>query len=290
VLAVDVSSWLRPETATSAGRLFCHVYGRGKGQAQMIPGWPYSVIAAPASHQGPAPQARRPAGPGRPGDLAGPAGHYHRDDPQVWHRRAAAWDKVHARLTHCAAWLEHDGPLPVIEGTLIRLQAGHLPGNRSPRPVWLWWSGTSALPAEVDWCWQAYLRRSCLEHTFRMFKQILGWTAPTIRDPAAADRRTWLIITVYAQLRLDRPLAADLRLPWERPARAAHPGLGPPRIPEHPRDPASPRQCAETRQTRTRAAARLPQPPPRTPPRHRQTTRRPRSLKAKRERTGKRQG
>ena len=46
VLAVDVSSWLRPGAATSPERLFCHVYGRGKGQAQMIPGWPYSVIAA----------------------------------------------------------------------------------------------------------------------------------------------------------------------------------------------------------------------------------------------------
>ena len=31
---------------TSPARLFCHVYGRGKGQAQMIPGWPYSVIGA----------------------------------------------------------------------------------------------------------------------------------------------------------------------------------------------------------------------------------------------------
>ena len=46
MLAVDVSSWLRPDAATSPDRLFCHVYGRGKGQAQMIPGWPYSVIAA----------------------------------------------------------------------------------------------------------------------------------------------------------------------------------------------------------------------------------------------------
>ena len=46
VLAVDVSNWLRPGAVTSPGRLFCHVYGRGKGQAQMIPGWPYSVIAA----------------------------------------------------------------------------------------------------------------------------------------------------------------------------------------------------------------------------------------------------
>jgi len=46
VLAVDVSNWLRPGAATSPERLFCHVYGRGKGQAQMIPGWPYSVVAA----------------------------------------------------------------------------------------------------------------------------------------------------------------------------------------------------------------------------------------------------
>ncbi len=46
MLAADVSSWLRPGAATSPQRLFCHVYGRGKGQAQMIPGWPYSVIAA----------------------------------------------------------------------------------------------------------------------------------------------------------------------------------------------------------------------------------------------------
>ena len=46
VLAADVSSWLRPGAAASPDRLFCHVYGRGKGRAQMIPRWPYSVIAA----------------------------------------------------------------------------------------------------------------------------------------------------------------------------------------------------------------------------------------------------
>ena len=46
MLAVDVSNWLRPGAATSPERLFCHVCGRGKGQAQMIPGWPYSVVAA----------------------------------------------------------------------------------------------------------------------------------------------------------------------------------------------------------------------------------------------------
>jgi len=42
VLAADVSPWLRPDAATSSERLFCHVYGRAKGQSQLIPGWPYA--------------------------------------------------------------------------------------------------------------------------------------------------------------------------------------------------------------------------------------------------------
>ncbi|QEU90132.1 transposase [Streptomyces kanamyceticus] len=47
VLAVDVSNWLRPDSPTSADRLFCHVYGRsGRTSDQFIPGWPYSFVAA----------------------------------------------------------------------------------------------------------------------------------------------------------------------------------------------------------------------------------------------------
>jgi hypothetical protein len=45
-LACDVSNWLRPDAETSPDRLFCHCYARGKGNAQMIPGWPYSWVAA----------------------------------------------------------------------------------------------------------------------------------------------------------------------------------------------------------------------------------------------------
>jgi DDE superfamily endonuclease len=45
-LAVDVSNWLRPDAEASPERLFCHCYARGKGNAQMIPGWPYSLVAA----------------------------------------------------------------------------------------------------------------------------------------------------------------------------------------------------------------------------------------------------
>jgi hypothetical protein len=111
---------------------------------------------------------------------------------------AQAWDRLHPRLTHRSAWIGHAGPLPVIEGTLIRLQVDHLPGDRAPKPVWLWCSVTGAAPAEVDRLWQAFLRRFDLEHTFRMFNQILGWTVPKIRDPQAADRWTWVIVTAYA--------------------------------------------------------------------------------------------
>jgi hypothetical protein len=45
-VAVFLQWLLRPGAATSPDRLFCHVYGHGKGQAQMILGWPYSAIAA----------------------------------------------------------------------------------------------------------------------------------------------------------------------------------------------------------------------------------------------------
>ncbi|GAU71289.1 Clp family protein [Streptomyces sp. NBRC 110611] len=84
--------------------------------------------------------------------------------------------------------------------------------------VWLWWSGTGATAADVDRCWQSFLRRFDIEHTFRMLKQTLGWTKPRLRSPEAADRWTWLVLAAHTQLRLARPLAADLRRPWEKKA------------------------------------------------------------------------
>jgi len=65
-------------------------------------------------------------------------------------------------------------------------------------------------------------RRSCagfdIEHTFRFLKQVLGWTKPKLRDPPPPTGRTWLDPRRYARLWLARGLAADLRLPWQRPA------------------------------------------------------------------------
>jgi hypothetical protein len=96
---------------------------------------------------------------------------------------------VHPRLTHRAGWLDHDGDLPVIEGTLIRLTAGHLPGDRDPKPVWLWYSCTGTAPADVDQCWQSFLRRFDLEHTFLLQGSVgllcdVAWTSPVMSSAA----------------------------------------------------------------------------------------------------------
>jgi hypothetical protein len=46
VLAADVSPWLRPDPNTCPDRAFCHTFGRGGAKHQMIPGWPYQIVAA----------------------------------------------------------------------------------------------------------------------------------------------------------------------------------------------------------------------------------------------------
>src|SRR4051794_30484139 len=312
VLAVDATAWLRPDAETCPERLFCHVYGRTRESDQLLPGWPYQLVAAcesgPTSwtalldvvRLGPAddatavtadqlravadrlraaghwtaadppmlvvcdagydvcrlaylladlplqligriradrvmltavapppPEGRRPTGRPRrhgavmtladPGSWPAPSTRSTSETARYGRALALSWDRLHPRLTHRGAWATHPGRLPIVEGTLIRLQVEHLPGARAAKPVWLW---TSALDADTDAvtrCWRAYLRRFDLEHTIRFTKQILGWTRPRLRSPAAADRWTWLILAAHTQLRLARPLAVDLRRPWERP-------------------------------------------------------------------------
>jgi hypothetical protein len=56
-------------------------------------------------------------------------------------------------------------------------------GDRAAKPLWLWTSDPAATGVDVDRAWRAFLRRFDLEHTFRFFKQALGWTTPKLRDP-----------------------------------------------------------------------------------------------------------
>jgi len=361
VLAADVSNWLRPGAATSPDRLFCHVYGRGKGQAQMIPGWPYSVIAAlepgrtswtavlDAVRLGPdddetevtAAQIREviarliaaghwrqgdlpvlvvfdagydvtrlawlladlpvellgrlrsdrvmqlPAPPRQPGTNGRPRKHGREltlsdpeacPDPQVTTStvttrygtaRTAAWDRVHPRLTHRAAWLDHDGPLPVIEGTLIRLQVDYLPGDRDPKPVWLWWSRTGAAPGRRGPVLAGVLAPVRPGTHLPVLQAGPGLDRP--EDPRPG-RRGPVDLADHRRLRPAAPGPAAGRRPapplgTARTAGTADPGPGPPRVPEHPREGLLPSRCTETRQARTGQAARVEEPPPGTPPR-----------------------
>ncbi|MET7403907.1 NF041680 family putative transposase [Dactylosporangium sp. NPDC005572] len=230
---------------------------------------------------------RRPALPRLPGTNGRPprhGGEFIFGDPASWDTpdvttttdtrlygtaTARAWHRLHPRLTRRAAWADCPD-LPILHGTLIRLDVARLPSGATAKPVWLWWStGTGDEPtrdpdaALVDLLWQAFLRRFDIEHTFRLFKQTLGWTVPKLRDPAAADRWTWLIIAAHTQLRLARPLAADLRRPWEKPA------------PPHRLTPARVRRSFRHLRTATACPASAPKPsrpgpgrPPGQPNRH----------------------
>ncbi|MFI5635570.1 NF041680 family putative transposase [Streptomyces sp. NPDC051664] len=130
---------------------------------------------------------------------------------------ARCWGRLHPKLDRRGSWADHEGELPIVEGTLVHLAVEHLPGNRDPKPLWLWHSDPDATAHDVDRLWRIFLRRFDIEHTFRFFKQTLGLTRPRLRTPEQADRWVWLILAAYAQLRLTRPLAEDLRRPWEKP-------------------------------------------------------------------------
>ena len=114
--------------------------------------------------------------------------------------------------------------------------------------------------AEVDHWWSMFIRRFDLEHTFRFLKQSLGWSRPRLRDPQAADRWTWLIIAAHTQLRLARPLAADCRLPWQKPLRhrATDARTGPCRLSQHPPEAGQSRQPAESIPHQPRTPKRAP--------------------------------
>jgi DDE superfamily endonuclease len=130
---------------------------------------------------------------------------------------ARCWGRLHPKLERRGSWADHEGELPIMEGTLVHLAVEYLPGNRDPKPLWLWHSDPDATAHDVDRLWRIFLRRFDIEHTFRFFKQTLGLTRPRLRSPEQADRWVWLILAAYAQLRLARALAEDLRRPWEKP-------------------------------------------------------------------------
>jgi hypothetical protein len=147
--------------------------------------------------------------------LADPATHGAPDasatlaDPQYGRVQIDAWRDLRAKGAA-------DAPF-----TIVRVQVERLPRRaKPPAPLWLAWIGDE-LPADLGDLWRNYILRFTVEHGFRFLKQALGWTTVRPRDPAAADRWTWLLALALWQLWLARSLVADRRLPWERPLPAA---------------------------------------------------------------------
>jgi hypothetical protein len=155
--------------------------------------------------------------------------HSSADSPRYGHVDVDAWHHLHPKLGRDGSWTmaRHPGPLPIIEGTLIRITPERLPGNRNPEAMWLWHHGPDGIGFDLDLLWMAYLRRFDIEHTIKFCKRQLGWGLPKIRTPRQQDLWTRLVLAAHTQLRLARTLAADLPRPWQRatrPGRVLTPG------------------------------------------------------------------
>jgi DDE superfamily endonuclease len=148
------------------------------------------------------------------------------DTPLYGTVRAQAWHRVHPLVHGDRGWFEGRKHLPVLPGTLVHVTVERLPDGRDPhRAMWLWHAGPG--PLSLDELWRAYLARFDIEHAIRTLKGTLGLTAAKVRDPEQADRWVRLLMAAHAQLLLARPLAADLRRPWEKqpdPSRPLAPG------------------------------------------------------------------
>ncbi|MGI5186284.1 NF041680 family putative transposase [Dactylosporangium sp. CA-152071] len=176
----------------------------------------------------PAPKRLRDGRPGRPRlhgnrfELSEPASlppaeqQLSAQSPRYGAVAVSAWHGLHQRLCKQAGWTGFVGPVPVVPGTVIRIQVERLPGNRAPQDLWLWHTAPPGTVFDLDLLWKAYLRRFDLEHTFRLLKGMLGWTAPQIRTPGQGQRWTWLVLAAHTQLRLARTLTIDLRRRWEK--------------------------------------------------------------------------
>jgi hypothetical protein len=150
------------------------------------------------------------------------------DTPLYGTVRAEAWHRVCPCIHGDRGWFEGRKELPDLPGTLLHVTVERLPDGRDPhRAMWLWHAGPG--PLSLDELWRAYLARFDIEHAFRLLKGALGLTAAKVRTPGQADRWARVLMAACAQLLLARPLASDLRRPWEKQPDSARP-LAPGRV------------------------------------------------------------
>ncbi|MHB0871805.1 MAG: transposase [Chloroflexota bacterium] len=135
-------------------------------------------------------------------------------DPERGKIQVDVWEGMHD---------QHDWRLSF---PIVRIQAERLPkAGRKPEPLCLAWLGVEPLSEILDY-WRIYKQRFTVEHGIRFLKNDLGWTTVRPRDPASADRWSWMLVIALWQLYLARSLVQDIRLPWEQPRPAEGLSLG----------------------------------------------------------------
>lgn len=132
---------------------------------------------------------------------------------------ARAWNRLHPRLTRRTAWATHIEKLPIIEGTVIRLDVTRLPSGA------IWGGPAEGLFEHAEGVLDVEPAQERLSEQVdhRGVEIDAGVPEPDrfgeLRTPEQGDRGTWLVLAAYTQLRLARGLAADLRSPWEKTAK-----------------------------------------------------------------------
>ena len=75
----------------------------------------------------------------------------------------AAYAHRHQRLAGDGAWAGHTGPYPIIAGTVLRVVVDRLPGDRSPKPLWMWSSAPEISATDLAGLFFAFCRRFDIE-------------------------------------------------------------------------------------------------------------------------------
>lgn len=109
-----------------------------------------------------------------------------------------------------------------IEVSLIRIVRPQAEDTeRDPRISWFVFRGEQMpAPEQIS---DTYGRRYSQEHGYRVDKQNLLWETPRLRTPEQFQHWTDLVACVRNQLYLARPLAQEVRQPWESKSRELTP-------------------------------------------------------------------
>jgi hypothetical protein len=94
--------------------------------------------------------------------------------------------------------------------------------GKKPRSLWLVWVGEQFL--ELKDIWSQYARRFGVDHWYRLAKQRLHWTLPSLSTAQQSERWSDLMPLMTWQLWLAKDLVEEHHLPWQSDLKSLTPG------------------------------------------------------------------